>query len=73
MIFSNILDVQEFTSNIINSIEDAIESCEEGSLPEIGVIFEELAEVSFVVFYEVFWQDSWFGLEKAMFWYMFCV
>ena len=51
VIFSNILDVEEFTSNIINSLEDALEMAEENPLPNVGGIFEELAEVRHILFY----------------------
>ena len=44
MIFSNIEDVQEFTVNLISSLEDALEMAED-TPPLVGGIFEELAEV----------------------------
>ena len=43
MIFSNIEDVQEFTVNLISSLEDALEMAED-SPAFVGGIFEELAE-----------------------------
>ena len=46
MIFSNILDVQELTQNLISSLEDTVEATEESEVPLVGTCFEELAEVS---------------------------
>lgn len=53
LIFSNILDVQELTQNLISSVEDTVEATEETDIPLIGACFEELAEaMEFDVYYK---------------------
>ena len=46
MIFSNIIDIQEMTANLLGSLEDTIEVTDDNSVPTVGACFEELMEVS---------------------------
>lgn len=44
-IFSNILDIYEFSVTFLGLLEAAIEVADEGKQPAIGECFEEMAEV----------------------------
>lgn len=56
-IFSNILDVQALTYNLLSSLEDTKEMCEETDIPLIGACFEDIAEVTV------------FGIPVSTVWY----
>ncbi len=45
VIFSNIIDIAEFTANLLSSLEDALELSEQQTGPSVGNCMEELAEV----------------------------
>lgn len=47
MIFSNILDIYEFTAKLLGSVEEQVEVAQDDELPLVGTCFEDLAEVSF--------------------------
>ncbi|XP_076442792.1 son of sevenless homolog 2-like [Babylonia areolata] len=44
VIFSNILDIYEFTTKLLSSVEDQVEVAQEDELPLVGTCFEDLAE-----------------------------
>ncbi|VDP22102.1 unnamed protein product [Soboliphyme baturini] len=44
VIFSNILDIQEFTARFLGSLEDTVEMCRELETPYVGNCFLEMAE-----------------------------
>ncbi len=46
MIFSNIVDIAEFTANLLSSLEDALEMSDQSTSPCVGAVLEELAEVT---------------------------
>lgn len=50
VIFSNIVEVAEFTANLLSSLEDALEMSDQSSSPCVGAVLEELAEVSYIYF-----------------------
>ncbi|KAL8557874.1 hypothetical protein ACOMHN_037338 [Nucella lapillus] len=45
VIFSNILDIYEFTTKLLSSVEDQMEVAQDNQLPLVGTCFEDLAEV----------------------------
>ena len=45
VIFSNIIDIQELTANLLGSLEDTIEVTEQDAVPYVGTCFEDLVEV----------------------------
>ena len=45
-IFSNSVDIQSLTYNLLSSLEDTKEMCEETDIPLVGACFEDIAEVS---------------------------
>lgn len=57
IVFSNILDIHEFTVTLLGSIEDAIEMTEENHTPAVGWCFEELAEAAEFDVYEKYAHD----------------
>ena len=46
MIFSNILDIYEFTAKLLSSVEEQVEVAQDNEVPLVGTCFEDLAEVS---------------------------
>lgn len=53
VIFSNILDIHELTVKLLGLIEDAVEMTADGSPhPLVGSCFEDLAEVTCIVYQE---------------------
>lgn len=48
LIFSNILDVREFTARFLSSLEESVEMTREGAIPEVGNCFSEMAQVKFL-------------------------
>ena len=57
MIFSNIIDVYEFTVRLLSSLEDTIEMTVDDSKPLVGGCFEELAEGAEFDVYEKYADD----------------
>lgn len=45
VIFSNILDIYEFTAKLLSSVEEQMEMAQDSELPLVGTCFEDLAEV----------------------------
>lgn len=45
VIFSNILEIYDFSVTLLGTFEDALEMAEENRNPSIGACYEELAEV----------------------------
>ena len=48
-IFSNIIDIYEFSVTFLGLLEAAIEVADEGKQPAIGECFEEMAEVKSIL------------------------
>ena len=46
VIFSNILDIYEFTAKLLSSVEEQVEVAQDNEVPLVGTCFEDLAEVS---------------------------
>jgi hypothetical protein len=44
VIFSNILDIYEFTANLLSSVEEQVELAENAK-PLVGICFQDMAEV----------------------------
>ncbi|XP_025106105.1 son of sevenless homolog 2-like [Pomacea canaliculata] len=44
VIFSNILDIYEFTAKLLGSVEEQVEVAQDDELPLVGTCFEDLAE-----------------------------
>lgn len=44
VIFSNILDIYEFTAKLLSSVEEQVEVCQDNEVPLVGTCFEDLAE-----------------------------
>jgi len=57
-IFSNIIDIYEFSVTFLGLLEAAIEVADEGKQPAIGECFEEMAEVKAFLTYTVKWELS---------------
>ena len=57
VIFSNIIDVQEFTSKLLSNMEDTLEMTAEDATPLVGSCFEELAEGAEFDVYEKYAED----------------
>ena len=49
-IFSNILDIYEFSVTFLGLLDAAVEVVDEGKQPAIGECFEEMAEVYSICF-----------------------
>lgn len=49
VIFSNILEIYDFSVTLLGTFEDALEMAEENRNPSIGACYEELAEVWYYV------------------------
>ena len=47
MIFSNILDIYEFTANLLSSVEEQGELASENEKAQVGICFLDMAEVTF--------------------------
>ena len=45
MIFSNILDIYNFTANMLSSVEEQVEVAAENETPTVGICFQDIAEV----------------------------
>jgi hypothetical protein len=45
VIFSNILEVYEFTAMMLASVEEQVELAEENRVPSVGICFQDMAEV----------------------------
>lgn len=58
IIFSNIMEIYDFSVNLLGSLEDTMEVTEENEAPDIGICFEELAEVSIVCVFtcQLYWK-----------------
>lgn len=56
-IFSNIMDIYDFSVTLLGSLEDAVEMSEENGHPAIGACFEEMAENAEFDFYDKYIQD----------------
>ena len=46
MIFSNILDIYNFTANMLSSVEEQVEVAAENETPTVGICFQDIAEVT---------------------------
>lgn len=46
VIFSNILDIYDFTAKLLSSVEDQVEMAQ-GEAPLVGTCFTDLTEVTF--------------------------
>ena len=46
VIFSNILDIYNFTANMLGSVEEQVEVAAENETPTVGICFQDIAEVS---------------------------
>lgn len=57
IIFSNILEIYDFSQTLLGSFEDAIEMAEENRNPAIGACFEEMAENAEFDVYEKYAED----------------
>lgn len=44
-IFSNILDIHQFTAKLLSSVEEQVEVAAEDETPTVGICFQDLAEV----------------------------
>jgi len=44
-IFSNILDIYQFTAKLLSSVEEQLEVAAENETPQVGICFQDLAEV----------------------------
>lgn len=49
VIFSNILDIYEFTAKLLTSVEEQVEVAEDNEVPYVGTCFEDLAEVGIFI------------------------
>ena len=45
MIFSNILDIYNFTAKMLSSVEEQVEVAAENETPTVGICFQDIAEV----------------------------
>ncbi|CAM1325467.1 SOS1 (predicted) [Pycnogonum litorale] len=52
VIFSNIMEVYEFSVNFLGSLEDTLEMTDENTIPTVGSCFEEIAENAELDVYE---------------------
>lgn len=57
VIFSNIVDIHEFTVDFLGSLEDIVEVTEQNEIPLIGGCFEEMAEAAEFDVYEKYMDD----------------
>ena len=48
MIFSNILDIYNFTAKMLSSVEEQVEVAAENETPTVGICFQDIAEVTTV-------------------------
>ena len=45
VIFSNILDIYNFTAKMLSSVEEQVEVAAENETPTVGICFQDIAEV----------------------------
>ncbi|XP_060063048.1 son of sevenless homolog 2-like [Ylistrum balloti] len=57
VIFSNILDIYEFTANLLSSVEEQVEMAAEKDLPLVGICFLDMAEEEAFNVYEKYVDD----------------
>ncbi|XP_067682019.1 son of sevenless homolog 1-like [Haliotis asinina] len=57
VIFSNVLDVYEFTANLLSSMEDQVEIAEQNEPPCVGTCFEDMTEGEEFNVYEKYVDD----------------
>ncbi|XP_063427477.1 son of sevenless homolog 2-like [Mytilus trossulus] len=57
VIFSNILDIYEFTANLLSSVEEQVELAAENAKPEVGICFQDMAEAEEFSVYEKYVDD----------------
>lgn len=64
VIFSNILDIYEFTAKLLSSVEEQVEMAQDSELPLVGTCFEDLAEGEEFNVYERYVDDMLSPLGK---------
>lgn len=57
VIFSNILDIYTFTSNMLGSVEEQVEVAAENETPMVGICFQDIAEGEEFSVYEKYVED----------------
>ncbi|KAK3094148.1 hypothetical protein FSP39_024725, partial [Pinctada imbricata] len=57
VIFSNILDIYEFTANLQSSVEEQVELAAENETPLVGICFQDMAEEEEFNVYEKYVED----------------